>query len=39
MMLADAQKIYLLVTGDMFHSGFAQSASFINDKPYEEIIF
>lgn len=37
MMLADAQKIYLLVTGDMFHSGFAQSASFINNKPYEVI--
>lgn len=37
MMLADAQKIYLLLTGDMFHSGFAQSASFINNKPYEVI--
>lgn len=39
MVLADAQKIYLMVTGKMFHSGFAQSASFINAKPYEEIIF
>lgn len=39
MVLADAQKIYLMVTGDMFHSGFAQSASFINAKPYEEIVF
>lgn len=39
MVLADAQKLYLLVTGDMFHSGFAQSASFINNRPYEVIIF
>lgn len=39
MVLADAQKIYLLVTDDMFHSGFAQSASFINDRPYEEVVF
>lgn len=39
MVLADAQKIYLMVTGKMFHSGFAQSASFINNKPYEEVIF
>lgn len=39
MVLADAQKIYLMVTDKMFHSGFAQSASFINDKPYEEIVF
>lgn len=39
MVLADAQKIYLMVTGEMYHSGFAQSASFINNKPYEDIIF
>lgn len=39
MVLADAQKLYLLVTDEMFRSGFAQSASFINAKPYEEIIF
>lgn len=39
MVLADAQKIYLLVTDDMFHSGFAQSASYINDRPYEEVVF
>ena len=37
MMLADAEKLYLLVTGDMFHSGFAESASLINNKPYEVI--
>lgn len=39
MMLADAQKLYLLVTGDMYKSGFAKSASFINNKPYEEVIW
>lgn len=37
MMLADAKKIYLLVVGKMFHSGFAESASFINNRPYEVI--
>lgn len=39
LMLAEAQKIYLLVTGDMYHSGFAESASFINNRPYCEIVF
>lgn len=39
MMLADAQKLYLLVTEPMFHSGFAESASFINNRPYEVIRF
>lgn len=39
MMLADAQKLYLLVTEPMFHSGFAESASFINNRPYEVIKF
>jgi len=37
MMLADAQKLYLLVTGQMYRSGFAESASFINCRPYEII--
>ena len=37
MMLADAQKLYLLVTGQMYRSGFAESASFINCRPYEVI--
>ncbi|MCQ2107996.1 MAG: hypothetical protein MJZ05_04445 [Fibrobacter sp.] len=37
MMLADAEKLYLLVTDNMFHSGFAESASLINNKPYEVI--
>lgn len=36
-MLADAEKLYLMVTGDMFHSGFAESASLINNHPYEVI--
>lgn len=39
MMLADAEKLYLLVTDNMYRSGFAKSASFINNKPYEEIIW
>lgn len=39
MMLADADKLYLLITGPMFHSGFAESASFINNRPYEVITF
>ena len=39
MMLADATKLYLLVTKPMFHSGFAESASFINNRPYEVIKF
>lgn len=37
MMLADAQKLYLLVTDQMYHSGFAESASFINCRPYEVV--
>lgn len=39
MMLADAEKLYLMVTKPMFHSGFAESASFINNRPYEVIEF
>lgn len=38
-MLSEADKIYLLVTNYMYHSGFAQSASFINNKEYQEIFF
>lgn len=37
--LSYAKKIYLLCTGDMYKSGFAQSASLINMTNYEEIIF
>lgn len=36
-MLAEAEKLYLLVTEDMYHSGFAESASLINNRPYEVI--
>lgn len=39
LVLSEAEKLYLLVTGKMFHSGFAESASLINNKPYEEIVF
>ena len=39
MVLSEAQKIHLLVTGQMYRSGFAQTASFINNRDYEEIIF
>lgn len=38
-MLANADKLYLLVTDKMFHSGFAESASLIYNKPYEIIEF
>lgn len=38
-LLSKADKIYLLQTGDMYHSGFAQRAAMINNKPYKEIIF
>lgn len=37
--LSKAEKIYLLQTGDMYHSGFAKQASMIEDKAYEEVIF
>lgn len=39
LLLAKADKIYLLQTGDMYHSGFARRAAMINNKEYEEIIF
>lgn len=37
--LSKAEKIYLLQTGDMYHSGFAKQASMIENIPYEELIF
>ena len=37
--LSKAEKIYLLQTGNMYHSGFAQCASMVENIPYEEIIF
>lgn len=39
LVLSKAQKIYLLQTGDMYHSGFAKQASMIRNIPYEKIIF
>lgn len=39
LVLSKAEKIYLLQTGDMYHSGFAQYASMLENTPYEEIIF
>ena len=36
-MPAYVEKLYLRVTDDMFHSGFAESASLINNRPYEVI--
>lgn len=38
-LLTKADKIYLLQTGDMYHSGFAIRAAMINNKPYEEVVF
>lgn len=38
-MIAGAEKVYLLVTGQMYKSGFAKRAALINMVPYEEIIF
>ena len=37
--LSKAEKIYLLQTGDMYHSGFAKQASMIENVPYEEVLF
>ena len=39
LVLSKAEKIYLLQTGDMYHSGFAKQASMIENTPYEELIF
>ncbi|MCD7973191.1 MAG: hypothetical protein LUG18_11100 [Candidatus Azobacteroides sp.] len=38
-MLANSQKIMLLVTGNMYRSGFAKRAAKLYDTPFEEIIF
>ena len=37
--LSKAEKIYLLQTGDMYHSGFAKQAAMIENVAYQEIIF
>lgn len=39
LVLSKAEKIYLLQTGNMYHSGFAKYASMIEETSYEEIIF
>ena len=39
MMIAGAQKVFLLVTGKMFRSGFALIGASINDKEYHVIEF
>lgn len=39
LLLAEAHKLHLLYTNEMYRSGFAKNASFINNKPYQEINF
>ncbi|MFI3301692.1 MAG: hypothetical protein SNI18_00840 [Rikenellaceae bacterium] len=39
LMIAGADKIYLLQTGRMFNSGFPHTAAMIKNKPFEKIIF
>ena len=39
LLLSDADKIYLLQTEDMYHSGFAKRAALLKNKPYDEIFF
>lgn len=36
-MLSYAEKVYLVVGPDMYHSGFAQRGAMISGVPYEEI--
>lgn len=38
-MLSDAEKIYLVVTDDMYQSGFPKTASKVNNRPFEIIKF
>ena len=37
--IADADKVYLLITGRMYRSGFAETASFIHKRDYEDVRF
>ena len=37
--IANAEKVYLLITGRMYRSGFAETASFINKADYEDVYF
>ena len=39
LLLSDAEKLHLLYTKEMYRSGFAKNASFINNKQYQEINF
>ena len=39
MTLSEAQKLYLIMTGKMYRSGFAETASFINLREYEDVRF
>lgn len=39
MLLSLSEKIYLMQTGEMYHSGFAKRASMINNVEYDEIFF
>ena len=39
LLLSAADKIYLLQTEDMYHSGFAKRAALLKNKPYDEIFF
>lgn len=39
LLLSKADMVYLLQTGDMYHSGFAKRAAMINKKTYEEVVF
>ena len=37
--LSHAKKIYLLITGKMYKSGFAKRAAKLNNIPFEEVEF
>ncbi len=39
LMIAGAEKIYLLRTGKMYNSGFPRTAAMINNRPFEKIEF
>ncbi len=39
LMIAGAEKIYLMRTGKMYNSGFPHTASMINNRPFERIEF
>lgn len=39
MLLSKSERIFLLITGKMYRSGFAETASYIGNKQYEDIRF